>query len=426
MTSSERANTQVARRLPYVLPGGRAILSSLVRREQPQGSLAVRVLDSGEERILIPDATQPSYLDGWVIFARSGTLFAVRFDTQRLAVVGTAVPVLQGVSFVPAFGTTQYSLSASGRLAYVPGAAAVGRTLASMDRTGALVPLSELRRAYYTPRVAPDGARVATTILEDGAYGIWLADIPNGRPSLLAERSLTPVWSPDGRRIAFTSVRDGGLDIVVRSVDDPNSARTVVADTVTKAPSSWTRDGKSIVFTRVDPSGITGEDIYIVNEDGAAMRPLLQSAENESGGAISPDGNWIAFSVGSLVTGGVAVAPLGDPSRQTRVDAEAATMPVWSRDGRELFFLAGPQRNRLMTASVVVAADGDLRLATPRLVFEHTIGPSVGLSLPRYDVMPDGQRFVFATAQDSRPVSEIRLTLDWMQQLRTLMTDARQ
>jgi serine/threonine protein kinase/Tol biopolymer transport system component len=420
LTSADRTGAQISRLLPHVLPGGRAILFNVVKPHEPQGSVAVRVLDSGEERILVPDATHPSYVDGWLIFARSGTLFAVRFDLQRLAVAGVPVPVLQGLMFGQAFGTTEYSVSTTGRLAYVTGAAAVGRRLSTIDLKGTTSTLSELRRAYYMPRVGPDGARLALTILEEGAYSLWMTESLSGRPSRIVENSLAPVWSPDGKSIAFTTARDGGLNLAVMRLDGSAPPKTILVDGTQKVPTSWTPDGKSIVFTRVDPGGTNGEDIYVIGADGTGARPLLQSRENESPGIVSPDGKWLAFAIGNMMTGGVAVAPLADPGRQSRVDAQAATMPVWSRNGRELFFLAGPRRNRMM-AVTITDDDGGPRLDKPRLLFEHNMGTGIGFSLPRYDVMPDGQRFVFATAEDAAPATEIRLILDWAWQLRSLM-----
>jgi len=129
----------------------------------------------------------------------------------------------------------------------------------------------------------------------------------------VAENAFAPVWSPDGRRIAFTNDLEGRLNLAVIGVDDGTAARSIYVDDALKVPTSWTRDRQSIVFTRVDPSGTTGEDIYIVGADGTGARPLLQSAENEKGGVVSPDGQWLAFSVGSLITGGVAFAPLTLP-----------------------------------------------------------------------------------------------------------------
>ena len=341
LTAAEAKGGAVQRLLPHMLPGGDALLFSLTRPQEMLGSVAVRVVKTGEERVLVRDATQASYFDGWLAFARSGTLFAVRFDLQRLAIAGTPVPVLQGVKFNQSFGTTHYSVAKNGTLAYVAGADAE-RPLAMVDRNETMSVPNDLRRASYLPRISPDGRRLALTILEDGAYSIWLTGSLDGPPSRFAEQSFDPVWSPDGKSIAFTTLRDGGLNLAVARVDEGVPPKTIFSDNAAKVPTSWTPDGKSVLFTRVDPDGATGEDVYIIGADGASARPLVQTADNETAAAVSPDGKWLAFS-----RGGVLIAPLSDPARQSRVGVESASMPVWSRDGRELFFLSGPR-----TASV--------------------------------------------------------------------------
>lgn len=417
LLAASESGLKVVRLLPHLLPGEEAVLFTLAKPQEPQGSIAVRVLKSGEERILVPDATQASYLDGWLIFARSGTLFAVRFDLQRLAVAGTPVPVLQGLLFSQAFGTTHYSVSQSGTLAHVTGPAAAERRLSTIDRRGATALLSDLRRAYYMPRVSPDGARLAVTILEDGAYSIWTTQSLDGAASRIAENSFDPVWSPDGKSIAFATSRDGGLNLAVARLDEGIPPKTIFVDGAAKVPTSWTPDGRSIVFTRVDPGGSTGEDVYVIGADGTGARPLLQTPENESGGVVSPDGKWLAFSSGGVTSSGVVVSPLTGPGRQSRVDVERSTMPVWSRDGRELFFLSGPRRDRMMAVEISVDGSG-MRLGKPRFLFEQNMATGIGFSLPRYDILPDGQRFLFATAEDVPPATEIRLTLGWGKQLR--------
>jgi Tol biopolymer transport system component len=421
LPESERGRVDIQRGLPHLLPGGRAILFTLGKSHEPQGSVAVRNLDSGEERILVPDATHASYVDGWLIFARSGTLFATKFDIDKLTTTGTAVPVLQAVMANQTSGTTQYAVSPTGRLAYATGAAALGRQLVTADRQGVTSALSDVRRAYYMPRVSPDGNRLAMAVLDDGVYSIWLTDTLNGRPSRVSENSAAPAWSPDGKSIAFLSAREGGMNLAVMRVDSSQPPGTILVDNAAKVPTSWTPDGGSIIFTRVDPAASTGEDIYVVNADGSGVRPLINSPENETAGVVSPDGKWLAFSIGSLVTSGIAVAPLSDPGRQIRVDVQPARMPVWSRTGGELFFLAGPRTNVLMSTRVSDTA-GVPRLEKPRVLFEQTMGGGIGFSLPRYDVMPDGQRFVFATAPDAAPATEIRLTLDWTAELRQLIS----
>jgi eukaryotic-like serine/threonine-protein kinase len=416
LTSAESKSAQVERLLPHFLPGGEAVLLTLARPQEMQGSVAVRVLKTGEERVLVRDATQASYFDGWLTFARSGTLFAVPFDLQRLATTGTPVPVLQGVMFNQSFGTTQYSVAANGTLAHVTGPAGERRLLAA-DRNGATSAVSDLRRAYYLPRVSPDGGRLALTILDDGAFGVWMTQSLDGAPVRIAENSFDPVWSPDGRSMAFATSRDGGMNLAVARLYESTPPKTIFVDNAMKVPTSWTPDGKSIVFTRVDPDGSTGEDVYIIGADGTGVRPLVQTAANESGGVVSPDGRWLAFSTSGGRGVVVAVGPVSDPARHTRVAIERCAMPVWSRGGRELFFLSGQRFNRMMVMEVSAELAG-VRLGKPRFLFEQNIAAGIGYSLARFDVMPGDQRFIFVKAEDAAPASEIRLTLDWGAQLR--------
>ena len=88
------------------------------------------------------------------------------------------------------------------------------------------------------------------------------------------------------------------MHLAVARLDEGVPPKTIFMDGAAKVPTSWTPDGKSIVFTRVDQDGSTGEDVYIIGADGTGGRPLVQTTENESGGDVSPDGNWLAFSSG--------------------------------------------------------------------------------------------------------------------------------
>src|SRR5207245_1240397 len=123
---------------------------------------------------------------------------------QRLAVTGAAVPVVEGVLQSPVNGDSQYSLSATGSLVYVPGGVqATQRRLVWVSRKGAEQPLAAPARGYQFPRLSPDGRRVAVAIQEQETQA-WLYDLSREtltRFTFEGSVDVNPVWTPDGKRI---------------------------------------------------------------------------------------------------------------------------------------------------------------------------------------------------------------------------------
>jgi serine/threonine protein kinase len=159
---------EVSHRWPEFLPGGKAVLFAA----GPSGitfsnaQVAVQSLGTGERRNLIQAGTHPHYaVSGHLVYVQGGSLMAVPFDPQRLQVTGTAVPVVEGVLQSPTTGTGQYIFSATGSLVYVSGGVqATQRRLVWVSRNGAEQPVAAPVRAYQTPRLSPDGRRVAVVI----------------------------------------------------------------------------------------------------------------------------------------------------------------------------------------------------------------------------------------------------------------------
>lgn len=134
---------------PVLLPGGRAVLFGSIDGETER----VTVLDlaTGEQRILLEGGQNPAYVaTGHVVFARGTTLMAVPFDAAALAVTGEPVAVVPGVRHPNTQSATDYALSSTGTLVYVPGSEehAPSATVVWVDRDGRAVEraLSELDR----------------------------------------------------------------------------------------------------------------------------------------------------------------------------------------------------------------------------------------------------------------------------------------
>src|SRR6202521_6141154 len=177
LTHLEKGDT--AHRWPEFLPGRKALLfaAGTTAIYSTNAQVAVQSIGTGERKNLVQGAMSPRYApSGHLVYAQGGSLMAAPFDPQRLAVTGTAVPVVEGVLQSPASGAAQYSLSARGSLVYVSGGVqSAQRRLVWVNRNGAEEPLAAPARAYVYPRLSPDGQRVGVGITEEETQN-WLHD----------------------------------------------------------------------------------------------------------------------------------------------------------------------------------------------------------------------------------------------------------
>jgi hypothetical protein len=188
---------------PEFLPGGKAVLFAVaIGGSFATGQIAVQTVGSAEHRNLIQGGMYPHYApSGHLVYVQGGTLMAVPFDPERLAVTGAAVPMVEGILQSTTDGDAQYSFSAAGSLAYVPGAAQSAQSkLVWVNRNGAEQPVAAPEHAYINPRISPDGRRVAIGITEQERQ-IWLYDVSRGtltRLTFQGNNNLVPFWTPDG------------------------------------------------------------------------------------------------------------------------------------------------------------------------------------------------------------------------------------
>jgi serine/threonine-protein kinase len=157
------------------LPNGRSLLVG----SSNGGASRVEVVTAatGERKVVINDAAAPRYVPtGHIVFFRSGSLFAVPFDLERLVITGEAVPVIEGVRNVGSTGA-DYDVSLSGSLVYKP--VASGKNgLFWVGRSGKATPLIESEPGspfIPHPRLSPDGRRVAVPVSSAGGnLDLWM------------------------------------------------------------------------------------------------------------------------------------------------------------------------------------------------------------------------------------------------------------
>ena len=184
----------------------------------------------------------------------------------------------------------------------------------------------------------------------------------------------------------------------------------------------WSRDGRFIVYTEVDPK--TRQDIWALRMEGEQRKPIqfLHSEFNECFGQLSPDSHWMAYT--SDKTGRREVYAVSFPSGEdeTRISINGGEQPRWRSDGKELFFV-GRDEYMMAVAVKTVAAAGpggksSFEAGSPQPLFKtHLPGPG-GSVLFQYDVT-DGKRFLLTSAVgDSGSVPPLTAVVNWEAELK--------
>ena len=329
---------------PELLPGGHAILFTVLpTRSSTVGSSAVmpgtRVevlnLDSGTRKILVRGGGRGHYVStGYLVYASLTSLYAVSFSLKRLEMRGDPIQVASDVS------GGEFAVSDEGTLAYLSGGGERLSTLVWTDREGHEDPLDAPPRQYVYPRLSPDGTQIALDISSPPDRDIWIWDI--GRRALerfTVDPAANPigVWSPDGTRIAFGSDRFGPTQLYLQRADKSDEPTRLLQSDRLQMPLSFAPDGR-LLFSEEVPNH--RRDIHVLSFDGSRrVESLVHSPGQDGNAEVSPDGRWLAYDSDESGQFEVYVRPYPDTDRaRWQVSVGGGKQPLWSRDGRELFY----------------------------------------------------------------------------------------
>ena len=384
---------------PSLIPGANAVLFVIAETTPvpANGQLAVLELDSGAVTRLGIAGFSPAYVSpGHVVYAVSdGSLRAVPFDADTLEVVGTPIPILEGVTVQPT-GAADFSGSDAGHLVYFSGDSGLvsERTLMWVDREGRQEAIGVPPRSYTYARLSPDGTRIALDI-RDQQNDIWVWDIAREALTRLTfdpgfKRG--PVWTPDGTRIAFTAERDGEETAHWQNADGAGAMERL-GPTDGQFLTSFSPDLSRFLFSQ--PLAPPYDLGVVTLGDERRTELLLETEFNETNGEFSLDGQWIAYESNESGRPEVYVRPFpGVDTAKHQISTGGGTRPLWSRDGSELYYYQDP--DRIMV--VAVDYEPDFSVGRPEAV---VLGPYARPmnSGRHYDVTADGERFLLLADQ---------------------------
>ena len=432
-------STSDRERSPQMLPDGQTVMFTVVDAnvntrniggsEYPSRIVA-QTARSSERHVLIEGAMEGRYLPtGHLAYVSHGVLFAVPFDLRRLKVTGGPVPLVQGVRSEG--GTALYAVSTTGSLAYVPGTeAGIGgeQNLGFIDRTGKVDFLKLEPATYLYPRLSPDGGQLAVEIDSGNDANISIYDL-SGRSALrrltFGGRNRIPAWSADGQRLAFQSDRDGDLAIFSQRADGAGSAErlTTPEKDATHIPDSWSAKGE-LLFT-VAKGAESTLWLYSARDRTSRQVDAVRSSRQPTNAAFSPNGLWVAYQSNETGTPAVYVQPFPPTGSRFQASPVAPQLdphhPQWSRDGTELFYVAGP--NRFVVTKVTERSG--LSFSNPVPINTGTWRNTFGgpTTVRNYDVSPDGKYFIGVIASGVTEsgivrAPQIQVVLNWFEEVR--------
>ena len=409
---------------PTPLPHARGVLFAVCTSGCVTTSIHVGDLRTGTHKLLLNDAYMAWYLPiGYLLYVRrDGAALVAPFNLDRLEISGPAIPVLDDIMVVVGFPMLAWS--PAGSLLYLrANGVSDAAEMVRVSREGAATPVdSSWFGGFNSFALSPDGKRVAVGEgLIAGGLSIWIKQLDRGPFSRLTfgGEDRRPTWSPDGRLVAF--IRDssnGNLGkVYVRRMDGSGADKLLAAIDRPVQEITWSGDGKWLVVRTDNGSAGAGDIVGVRTSGDTTQVPLVATSFTEMHPEVSRDGHWLAYTSNESGKNEIYVRPFPESSTgRWQVSTGGGSEPMWSPDGRELFFLDGA--TRLVAAQLrTTPAFEVVRLQPLFDALNFVVDPFH----QSYDVAPDGRSFLFTRRRSSgRASATLRAVLveNWFADLR--------
>ena len=413
LTKPDGAAKGYAHVLPQALPGGRSVFFTIWG--QKQGG-AVLSIESGQWETILPQTTFASGIfdptngstGHLLVVDQAAGMMAAPFDAAQPARTSADTTVLTNVYYDVENETRGWLAVSNTRTAvYAPGNPAK-TSLVWVDREGKIELVARDQYVYREAGLSPDGTKA---VVRHG-LDLWIHDLQRGTRSPLTSgnaSNILPLWSRDGTRIIFASNRGGNWDIYSQPADGSRPADALLKRPYDQYPLSILADG-TLLYREIHPK--TGQDLWVLSPDGKTS-PLRVTPFNETAGQFSPGASsgsgggprWVAYSSDESGRNEIYVQSYPGGTNRIPVSTGGGIQPKWSRDGKELFYIAGD-------AVVAVAFRPDGTFGAPHKLFDRS-NFFVNYRYQSYDVSPDGQRFLMIQRDPGSVPRQLNVILNW-------------
>jgi serine/threonine-protein kinase len=389
---------------PSLLPNGK-LLFNLTQQGQIIPRVVLKQIGSGNRITLLEEGNYPRYTsNGYVIFNENGALKAVALDLNQNRLTSEPAVITDGVLMSLSSGASQYSISQSGALVYVPGTIfGSSRRIVFLDRQGNERDSGLPLRRYSYVVYSPDGQLLA--IETDGQ--ILIQNKQDQTILDVIEDATYPAWGPGAGQITFSSVKQGVPGIYKKQVNKRESAELLLTGEYSLDHSfSWSSDGTVLGYTEIRPD--TGMNVWL-KKSNTPTESILNSSFHECCPVFSPDGLWMAYVSDESGDPQVYLMSLSRPDAKYQLSDKGAREPVWSNTGKELFYW---QDRQLMV--VELTSDAGIKFSAPKPLLQGVFVSSTSTWRSRYDISPADDEFVIIRrGAEEMGVRELKYIENW-------------
>jgi hypothetical protein len=425
VTSLDSSRQEISHRYPTFLPDGRHFLYSVLSGLKETRGVYLGSVDGTVKRRLLDDYTVIKYMTavpgdtasgaGWLLFGHDGALLARPFDAGRLEFTGEPFSLADKVgSDLHYANHFTFSVSDNGVLVFDASLKRQRGHYFWMDRRGQQINSLGVDGGVSGNWLSPDEKHFVADRLDPqtSTRDLWLYDVFGGgaaRFTFDPAPDFCPLWSPDGRRIIWASNRGGVFaNLYQKPANGAGEETLLMKSDRAKLPTDWSCDGRFIIYRQ--SGGRTKSDVWVLPVRGSEAGtpfPVVQTEANETAGALSPDGRWLAYASDASGRYEIYVQGFPEGGGKRQVSTGGGNHPRWRRDGLELFYYAGD--GKLMATSVRSGESFDVGAAVS--LFEFHAGTTEEY-LP-YAVTADGQRFLINAVVGMEPNAPLTVWVNW-------------
>ena len=401
-------------RWPYFLPDGNHFLYLAANHLQQSEGAAIyyAALDGSVNKVLLHTKGNAVFANEHVLFVNGTELLARRFDVKKGEFTGEAVSLASDVLYDPGVWRGMFTASEAALLAYQPGGIASDQSVLEwVDRSGKPKQQIGDKRSQTAVRLSSSGRWVM--IIESSAPGgadLWVLNTANGghRRLTFSGDVSSPVCSPDERWVAYTRASRQAQGIFRRLLSGAGNEEVLLHTSEPVIASTWSPDGKYLVFDRDTGAAHTDRDLWLLPIEGErAPRPLLETNADESEARVSPDGRWIAYTSTESGPQEVYISPFPSMSIRQQISTAGGFSARWRGDSREIFYLSP---NFTVHAAQMQLAGDHFEVAEVTPLFRADLRSLLLGSA--YDVVPDGQLFLLNSPGEEH-VGPVKLVQNW-------------